>query len=197
MSLAIVKPNSISTLRHLWRLPIVSGDKIVASLPLLTNTLTTNDDGSVQERSSPRSGGGPREPMDADVTERSNTPSSTPRYVSNVSNTSVGAGTSSAVEVVLGESDDRNYSCGLCRLLIAERSIQCDGCKSNFHSDTLCLGIEKDEISVLLNNTNGALLYKCCLCRSGKSGATGAITQLLRMVGTLVRECRTSNSKVD
>ena len=169
---------------------VVSVDKSVASLPLLTNPPLMNNDESAHERSSRRIDGGPREPMDADVKERSNTPpSSTPRYVSNVNNTSAGASTSSAVEAVLGESDENNSTCGLCRLLIAERSIQCDGCKSNFHSDTLCLGIEKDEISVLLNNTNGALLYKCCLCRSGKSGATGAITQLLRMVGALVREC--------
>ena len=116
-----------------------------------------------------------------------NTSSATLRYVSDASNTSVGGSTLTDAGAVQGESGACVADCKLCLLPITGRFVECEGCKAGFHPDTLCLGIEDREISVLLDNTNGALVYKCCLCRSGKSGATGAFNQLLKMVGVLAQ----------
>ena len=80
----------------------------------------------------------------------------------------------------LGQSVACVVNCKLCLLPITGRVVECEGCKAGFHPDTLCLGIEDSEISVLLDNINGALVYECCLCMSSKSGATGAFSQLLK-----------------
>ena len=72
----------------------------------------------------------------------------------------------------------------------------CGECHRPFHPDRLCLGVEQDVIDVLLRDSQGAVRYVCCGCRSGvgtdRSLGSGqsAFKQLLSIVGGLVAEVK-------
>ena len=113
--------------------------------------------------------------------------SSSPRFVTDAITTSAAAGSSSAVDLAPGAPRRRDI-CSLCQLLISGSDfVDCEGCHGSFHANTRCLGIQQDEIIVLLKKTSGALFYRCCICRSGKTGAVGAISQIMGMIGALVQ----------
>ena len=84
--------------------------------------------------------------------------------------------------------------CGLCQLPTGGSVIRCSSCNSCFHPDTLCLGVNREVLSVLLGNQDGAIVYRCCSCRSQNlsgqpiSGDCSGVAQLLKIVGELVKE---------
>ena len=70
-------------------------------------------------------------------------------------------------------------------------------CKVVFHADTICLGIRREAVSALLATNDGSLSFSCCKCRiSSNAGGIesfgSAVSQILMIVGELVREVRSS-----
>ena len=86
--------------------------------------------------------------------------------------------------------------CGFCLRSLSRVSIICSGCGKGFHPDTLCVGVEKEVVSVLLKDKVGAINYCCCECRmvptkgQGAGDVTAGYAQLLRVVGCLVNQVR-------
>ena len=89
--------------------------------------------------------------------------------------------------------------CGLCCLAMGSSSVKCNSCVRVFHPEISCLGVDTKTIEVLLADTNGAISYKCCICRSDTSEGSilpdsSAMSQLVAMVGELAREIKTMKS---
>lgn len=88
--------------------------------------------------------------------------------------------------------------CSFCRFLLESAFVTCDGCKRPFHPEVVCLGVEQNAISVLLDCVNGSITYKCCVCRcSGPAEAGGSASevrecmkQLISIVGGLAGQVR-------
>ena len=64
-----------------------------------------------------------------------------------------------------------------------------------FHGGSLCSGISDEELNVLINNSNNALVYKCCHCRISNVGSGGgrqennsAMKQMLIIIQKLIQE---------
>ena len=81
--------------------------------------------------------------------------------------------------------------CGLCRLPTGRNTIKCSGCQMRFHPSVLCLGVVDEVVRALGSERSGALLYRCCACRSGEPYNGESVVQLTRIVGELVRSAKT------
>ena len=89
-----------------------------------------------------------------------------------------------------------NAECGFCGLMVGDRKVKCSGCSSLFHGEPMCLGVKRSTVDVLLTETSGAILYRCCNCRFQEAPAGEGLVQLSRIVGELVREVRSAGTKV-
>ena len=93
-------------------------------------------------------------------------------------------------------------ACGFCFMPLVDSFIRSSGCGEKFHPETLCMGIEKKVILVLLDDKVGAVNFCCCECRMiGRMGAVSDVSagyaQLLRAVGCLVNKvCSLKDCKV-
>lgn len=90
---------------------------------------------------------------------------------------------------------DENAECGFCRLRVEDRKVKCSGCSSFFHGDPLCLGVSANAVNVLVTETSGGVLYRCCNCRFREAPAGEGLAQLSRIVGELVREVRSAGTR--
>ena len=82
-------------------------------------------------------------------------------------------------------------SCGLCHLPVDRMMVRCNSCRLVFHSDPLCLGVNRGAALALVADVDGALTYKCCSCRFASSIDRVGLTQLLNMMGQAVKAIRT------
>ena len=82
-------------------------------------------------------------------------------------------------------------NCGLCRLPTELAKVECTDCKEKFHGEPLCLGVKPEVCAVLLADTDGAVLYRCCSCRLKRPNDPAGLSQLTNIVGELVRAVRT------
>ena len=86
-------------------------------------------------------------------------------------------------------------NCGLCQVSIDQPKVRCTTCDKFFHDDIMCTGLDDQEISALIGNTNGALLYKCCHCRLGGGEDSAGQLQLIRIVGGLVKAIKFASGR--
>ena len=84
--------------------------------------------------------------------------------------------------------------CGLCSLPAGRNMVQCSRCQLQFHPSVICLGVAAEVASVLGSDRSGALLYRCCVCRSGEPFNGDSVVQLTRIVGELVRSVKSRDS---
>ena len=123
---------------------------------------------------------------------RPSTALSAPLVVNEAVDSSVGD-----VEVELGVDHEPpgDSECGLCCSPVVGRGVLCGGCGKVFHPDTLCLGVSKEAVQILMSTLDGSLTFSCCKCRTGgtvgfSDGNSSAMSQILLIVGELVREVR-------
>ena len=83
-------------------------------------------------------------------------------------------------------------NCGLCQISIPQSKVKCTTCDKIFHPDTMCTGLADQVISVLLSNTDGSLLYKCCFCRLSTNDDSAGRLQLAKIVGQLVKAIKST-----